>query len=310
MLGKLDEELPVPQHGLLTDDAEKILDFARGALQSGIACALVTLVDIRRGAARSLGAHMAVRADGLFCGFVSGGCVEAAVAAEAIQVARAGSDRTLVLGQGSKFFDIVLPCGGTITLAIHALRRSEPLDAVLASLASRKRAGLRYDAKAQTLEFQEATAVTAGVQDSFITIYRPTTRLVLCGRSIELKTTTIVAEAVGYDVIALDGGAAETLRPEHLDEDSAVALLHHNPYREMGSLEVALESKAFYIGALGSDRTHSRRCNELRRRGFSDASIARINAPIGLFPKARDARSLALSILADVASRRMKSGDH
>ncbi|WP_234836027.1 XdhC family protein [Sinorhizobium meliloti] len=92
--------------------------------------------------------------------------------------------------------------------------------------------------------------------------------------------------------------------------DSAVALLHHDPYREMGSLEIALESKAFYIGALGSDRTHSRRCNELRRRGFSDASIARINAPIGLFPKARDARSLALSILADVASRRMKSGDH
>lgn len=218
MLGKLDEELPVPQHGLLTDDAEKILDFARGALQSGIACALVTLVDIWGGAARSLGAHMAVRADGLFCGFVSGGCVEAAVAAEAIQVAKAGSDRTLVLGQGSKFFDIVLPCGGAITLAIHALRRSEPLDAVLASLASRKRAGLRYNAKAQTLEFQEATAATAGVQDSFITSYRPTTRLVLCGRSIELKTTTIVAEAVGYDVIALDGGAAETLRPEHLDE--------------------------------------------------------------------------------------------
>lgn len=218
MLGKLDEELPVPQLGLLTDDAEKILDFARGALQSGIACALVTLVDIWGGAARSLGAHMAVRADGLFCGFVSGGCVEAAVAAEAIQVAKAGSDRTLVLGQGSKFFDIVLPCGGAITLAIHALRRSEPLDAVLASLASRKRAGLRYNAKAQTLEFQEATAATAGVQDSFITSYRPTTRLVLCGRSIELKTTTIVAEAVGYDVIALDGGAAETLRPEHLDE--------------------------------------------------------------------------------------------
>ncbi|WP_324764068.1 hypothetical protein SO078_16805 (plasmid) [Sinorhizobium meliloti] len=53
--------------------------------------------------------------------------------------------------------------------------------------------------------------------------------------------------------MALGGGAAETLRPEHLDEDSAVALLHHDPCREMGSLEVALESKAFCIGALGRD---------------------------------------------------------
>lgn len=49
--------------------------------------------------------------DGLSCGLVPGGCVEAAVAAEAIEAIRAGSDRMLVLGDGSKFFDIVLPCG-------------------------------------------------------------------------------------------------------------------------------------------------------------------------------------------------------
>ena len=304
MLSKLERDLPVPHPAVLTDEAAEILAFARDGLRSGINCALVTLVEIRGGAARSLGAHMAVREDGQFCGFVSGGCVEAAVAAEALEAISAGHDRTLLLGQGSTFFDIVLPCGGGITLAIHVLRRSEPLDAVLAALASRKRAGLRYDAKAQSLEFQPAMAAPGWVQDGFITSYRPATRIVLCGRSIELRTTISLAQAVGYDVVALDGTAAEALRPEHLDEDSAIAFLHHDLDREMASLEIALASKAFYIGALGSERTHRRRCDELRRRGFSNASVARIKAPIGLFPKARDAKSLALSILADIAARR------
>ncbi|CCF01188.2 putative Xanthine dehydrogenase accessory protein (plasmid) [Sinorhizobium fredii HH103] len=304
MLSKLDEELPVPHHAVLTDDPDKILDFARSGLRSGLGCALVTLVEIQGGAARSLGAHMAVREDGLFCGFVSGGCVEAVVAAEAIQAIRAGCDRTLVLGKGSRFFDIVLPCGGSISLVIHVLRRSEPLDAVLAALASRQRAGLRYDARAQSLEFLRAAAEPGWEQGGFITSYRPATRIVLCGRSIELKMTISLAEAVGYDIIAFGGAGAEAVRPEQLDEDSAVAFLHHDLDKEMALLEIAAASRAFYIGALGSERTHRRRCDELRRRGFSDASIARIKAPIGLFPKARDAGSLALSVLADIAARR------
>lgn len=103
MLRKLDEELPVPQPALLTDDAAEILAFAREGLRSGLRCALVTLVEIRGGAARSLGAHMAVREDGLFCGFVSGGCVEAGVAAEALEAIRAGCDRRLILGRGRRW---------------------------------------------------------------------------------------------------------------------------------------------------------------------------------------------------------------
>ncbi|WP_164923789.1 XdhC family protein [Sinorhizobium fredii] len=302
MLRKLDEELPVPQPAVLTDDAAEILAFARDALRSGSRCALVTLVEIRGGAARSLGAHMAVREDGMFCGFVSGGCVEPAVAAEALEAIRAGCDGMLVLGQGSKFFDIVLPCGGAITLAIHVLRRNDPLEAVLAALAARKRAGLRYDAAAQSLEFINAATEPGWEEGRFFTSYRPATRVVLCGRSIELRTTISLAEAVGYDVVAVEGAAE--LRPEQLDADSAVAFLHHDLDREMALLEIALASPAFYIGALGSERTHRRRCDELRRRGFPEASIARIKAPIGLFAKARDAGSLALSVLADIAACR------
>ncbi|AWT14871.1 XdhC family protein [Stenotrophomonas maltophilia] len=74
---------------------------------------------------------MAVREDGLYCGFVSGGCVERAVAFEALDVIALGGDRQMRYGQGSPYIDIVLPCGGGITLSLHRLRCAQPLWAVL-----------------------------------------------------------------------------------------------------------------------------------------------------------------------------------
>ena len=103
---------PEPRAAFLSDDAIDILAFAADALDQGHAAALVTLVEIRGGAARAIGAQMAVRGDGLYCGYVSGGCTEAAVAADAVIALHKGMDRNLKLGEGSPFFDIGLPCGG------------------------------------------------------------------------------------------------------------------------------------------------------------------------------------------------------
>lgn len=74
-------------------------------------------------------------------------------------------------------------------------------------------------------------------------------------------------------------------------------------------LEAALQTTCFYLGALGSRRTHRRRLDRLLRQGHSEIELARIKAPIGLFGPARDSVSLALSVLADVAaSRSLASG--
>ena len=73
-----DEHWHKPEQAFLTDDHRTILRFAVEALMSGKGAVLVTLVEIRGGAARPLGAQMVVREDGRYCGFVSGGCVEAA----------------------------------------------------------------------------------------------------------------------------------------------------------------------------------------------------------------------------------------
>jgi len=86
-----------------------------------------------------------------FVGYVSSGCVETAVAAEALHAIGEGGDRFVKFGEGSPFFDIVLPCGGGVTILIHILRGDEVLHTVLRELAERRSVALSYSSRAQTL---------------------------------------------------------------------------------------------------------------------------------------------------------------
>ena len=295
------------QSAFMSDDCIDILRFAADCFDEGFGAALVTLVEIRGGAARALGAQMAVRSDALHCGYVSGGCTEAAIAAEAAEAIASGFDRYLKIGEGSKFFDIMLPCGGAINLSIHVLRESHALRTVIGDLEARRRSGLRYDPSAQALQVAPFMVEPAWQNECFVTSYRPCTRLLLSGQSIELQMTANLATAVGYDLL-LASTAAEgrNISPEQIDGDTAVALLHHDLDREIPVLQAALAANPFYIGCLGSARTHKRRSDALRDLGYGEADIIRIKAPIGIFGKARDAGSLALSVLADIAAARSR----
>ncbi|WP_313083130.1 XdhC family protein [Atlantibacter sp.] len=287
-----------PEQAFLTDDSREILRFAADALTAGMTAALVTLVEIRGGAARPLGAQMAVREDGLYCGFVSGGCVESAIAWEALEAMLADEDRMVVYGEGSPYFDIVLPCGGGITLAVHILRSVQPLLAVLNSLEQRQAMGLRYSPQRQTLVSSQHRP-TGWHGEDFVVNYRPCVRVMIVGHSLEAQVTARMAQAAGFDV-----DTSDSFNPKMFDADTAVLLLYHDLHRELPLLEAALAARPFYIGALGSHRTHEKRVAALVEAGWSQQDIARIKAPIGIFPKARDAHSLALAVLADVAAAR------
>lgn len=294
----------IPEQAFLTDDSEAVLRFATDALKDGLAAALVTLVAIRGGAARTLGAQMAVREDGLYCGFVSGGCVESAVAYEALEVMASGEDRTVMYGVGSPYFDIVLPCGGGITLTVHKLRTAQPLLEVLAQLEQRKSTALRYSPAAWMLECGRTDKETGWQDDEFVVRFRPCVRVIVYGRSVEAQAAATVANAAGYDVHTSDGFNPKTSFAL-MDADTAVIMLYHDLNRELPVLQAALAAKPFYIGALGSQRTHATRVARLTELGWCEEDIARIKAPVGIFPKARDACSLALSVLADVAAARL-----
>ncbi|MGO7686881.1 XdhC family protein [Rhizobium ruizarguesonis] len=294
---------PIPVRASSTDDPVELLRFAIDAHGLG-AAALATLVDIRGGAARALGAHMAVAADGRFCGYVSGGCVEAAVASEALLAMAQGRDRTVKFGDGSPFFDIVLPCGGGISVAIHVLKDVGALRHVLDCLERRQAAGLAYSPGQRALKPVEPLPRAQWLEQDFVTVYRPRTRVVLSGQTIEAQAVARLAEASGYDVIAMAPGGVRPVA-DIIDPFTAVVLLHHELDAEAAILEIALASPGFYIGALGSTRTHRRRVERLRAMAFRKDDIARIKAPIGMFGPTRDATSLALSVLADVAAARL-----
>lgn len=299
-----DDQVASPTVAFATDEPSEILRYAYDSFRSGIPVALVTLVEVRGGAARAIGAQMAVRGDGRYCGVVSGGCTEAAVAAEAVQALRKGHDRFLQLGEGSPFFDIVLPCGGGITLSIHILKKADPVGQVLSNLASRRPATLRYTPGSESMEFggESSRSQIGWFDGTFMTRYPPVTRVLLCGRSVELTTAAAVARAAGYEVEQIDPAIDSNAFASKIDAFSAVALLFHDLDRELPLLQGALRSDPFYIGALGSKRTHEKRTALLRRHGFENTDIARIKAPIGIFDKARDASSIALSVVADIAA--------
>jgi xanthine dehydrogenase accessory factor len=297
--------MPEPRAFTLTDEATAILRFAVEARTAGQSAALITLVHIEGGAARALGAQMVVREDGFYCGFVSGGCTEAAAAAEALNVIASGNDRQITYGAGSPYFDIVLPCGGGIRLQIHCLRSVEPLRQLLEALQCRRPAGLRYHPVEQRLAFIPGASFTGWHMDAFDTAYRPELRVIIHGRSIELEATAALARVAGYEVHANELWNEQA---DLIDADTAVVLLHHDLERELPVLRAALAASPFYIGALGSRRTHQRRCQRLIELGCTEKDLARVKAPIGLFPKARDAPSLALSVLADIAAARTRLG--
>lgn len=283
-----------PIRAMLTEDIEEIVGFAKEGFTRLGASAIVTLVEIDGGAARAVGAQMAVHGDGGFCGFVSGGCTEAAVAAEAIAAIKLGEDRYLHLGEGSSFFDIVLPCGGSIKLYIHVLREISTLDSLLHALNRREAVCLQIDPHSRSIAAHASSGSTRWQNEVFYREYRPKTRIVVCGDSIEADATARLAKVAGFDIILVK--RSDSLNEDSIDEHTAVALLYHDIDADLRILGIALKRRPFYLGALGSRRTHTRRYNALLASGFDAADLDRIRAPIGLVQKAKDAQTLALSI--------------
>ncbi len=294
-----------PTRAFTSDQRDDFFRFAVEGFDRG-PVALATLAEIRGGAAWALGSHVVVASDGRFCGYVSGGCVEAAVAAEALLAMAEGRDRTIKFGKGSPFFDVVLPCGGGISVAIHLLRDIEILQHVLGRLSRRQVTALRYSPRSQPLALVEIASRTGWLDDEFIALYQQTTRVVISGQTAEAEVVSRLAEPSGY--IAEDWRDTTAKNAARsIDRYTAVVPLHHDLDAEDAILAAALGSDTFYIGALGSTRTHCRRVQRLKAQSFRQQDIDRIKAPIGMFGPTRDAASLALSILANIAAARLAS---
>ncbi len=296
-----------------------ILRFLRDCDERGERAALVTLTDVTGSAARAPGEHMAVAESGRSLGSFSGGCVEAAVIAEAQEALAEGPARHVRYGDGSRYIDIRLPCGGGIDLLFTPAPDRRQIDRAIAVLEGREPVTLHL--------WLDGTVVAARSRADDRTLWRdtifsvchdPVLRLVVMGHGAEPTAMLDIARAYGADVTLLSPQASlvgdarrKKMLAEHLrfvgrvdelviDPWTAVVTLFHNHDWETPLLLQVLEHRPFFIGAMGSMTTHVERQRRLLEAGAERDDIARVVGPVGLIKATRDPQTLALSIMAQV----------
>lgn len=295
-----------------------ILRFLAARADEGVECVLVTLVAVIGGSSRGVGTQMAVAADGRRIGSFSGGCVEDAVAAEALETLADGWGHVVRYGVGSPYIDIRLPCGGGIDLLFTPRPDPAAIEAVLAQLDSRKPASLRIEC--DCIALQPADQSHAWNGENLVHSYQPPLRVHALGQGEDLTGFARLANAFGTQVHALcpeaetcaeleRAGIASTriltrttLPPVASDPWSAIVFLFHGRDWEEHLLPQALALPAYYHGAIGSRRTHTARLEALRNAGVPDDHMQRLRGHIGLIPATRDPATLALSVLSELVA--------
>ena len=159
----------------------------------------------------------------------------------------------------------------------------------------------------------------SGVEEGrFVAVHNPALRLIVVGAVHIAQALLALARTCGYRPILIDPrgafGSAARFPGEEIAEDwpdaalarlgvdarTAVVTLTHDPKLDDPALAFALRSQAFYVGCLGSKRTHAARVARLVARGFSDGEIAWLHAPVGLDIGARSPAEIALAVLAEI----------
>jgi xanthine dehydrogenase accessory factor len=152
----------------------------------------------------------------------------------------------------------------------------------------------------------------------FVQVFNPPKRMIIVGAVHIAQPLVTLAQTSGYEVVIVDPRGAfatrdrfpgvtlsedwpdEALETLRIDNRTAVVTLTHDPKLDDPALHVALRSEAFYIGSLGSRKTHGRRVERLTEDGYTEEEIARIHAPVGLSINAKSPAEIAISIMAQI----------
>jgi len=166
--------------------------------------------------------------------------------------------------------------------------------------------------------------VEVGGQKIFLNVYVPPARLIVVGAVHIAQTLAPMAAMLDFDVTVVDPRGAwateqrfpgvkvvqewadDAFESMGLDSSTAVVTLTHDPKLDDPALEAALKSDVFYIGALGSKRTHAKRKERLAEAGITDDQFARVHGPIGLNIGAKSPAEIAVSILGQIVEVRAR----
>ena len=326
-------------HDAIPEQALAWIDAGKGA-------ALCTVVQTWGSAPRPVGAQLAVSSEAEIAGSVSGGCVEGAVVAEALEALEDGRPRVLSFGVADEeAFAVGLACGGEIRVMVEPVGVGQgPGVGLLRDLCAARttRRAAAYVVETESwdrllMDDAAGTPLGSAVRDAFaadrsgfapledgrwfIGVHNPPLRMAVVGAVHIAQPLLSMARELGYDATLIDprdAFAAEARFPGErvlrdwpdaalaahgLDARTAVVTLTHDPKLDDPAIRAALASPVFYLGCLGSPRTHAKRVARLTEAGFDAATIARIHAPVGLDIGAKSPAEIAVSILAQITER-------
>jgi xanthine dehydrogenase accessory factor len=317
--------------------ADQIPEIALEWHRAGRGVALATVVETWGSAPRPAGSQLVISGAGDIMGSVSGGCVEGAVVVEAVEAIADGVPRLLTYGvSDDEAFAVGLACGGTIRVLVDPVRDDALSPDLLAALVEARAQGRAVAMVTQMDGWQRVLigaaddpAVAARLRSDrsgmeadgrFIAVHNPALRLIVVGAVHIAQPLMVIARACGYAPVLVDpreafGAAArfpgevimhdwpdEALAALAPDARTAVVTLTHDPKLDDPAIRYALRSEVFYLGCLGSPRTHAKRVERLVAAGFSDRDIARIHAPVGLAIGAKSPAEIAVSIMAQITA--------
>jgi xanthine dehydrogenase accessory factor len=302
----------------------RVLSDALAWKQAGHSVTLVTVVETWGSAPRPPGALLAVRDDGLVSGSVSGGCVEDDLiarikAGEYEQLSHPSMVAYGVTKEEATRFG--LPCGGTLRLVQEPVQDTTWIEQVLARTSAHQLVArtvslkdgavqLRDAQRGETLQFDGTTLTT---------LFGPRWRLLLIGAGQLSQAVAQMAGMLDFEVLVCDpreeyaatlqmsgvtrvmgmpDDVVTALRP---DAHTAIVALTHDPKLDDMALLEALNSDAFYVGALGSRRNQATRKVRLAEHfGLSEEALVRLHGPVGLHLGAKTPAEIAVSIVAEI----------
>ncbi len=316
---------------------DNTIEIALDWLAAGKSVALATVVETWGSAPRPVGSQLVISGEAEIMGSVSGGCVEGAVVEEALEALESGECAVLDYGVADEdAFAVGLACGGNIRILVEPVGTGQgPEVALLEALAARRaaRQAVAYSVNLQSwaralrgpeddLVADRFTTDKSGLEgDWFLAIHNPPLRMVIVGAAHIAQPLVQMARLCGFDITLNDPRAAfasevrfpgETLihdwpdaalaalRP---DARTAVVTLSHDPKIDDPAIIEALKAPVFYLGCLGSSRTHAKRLVRLEAAGVAAADIARIHAPVGADIGAKTPAEIAVSIMAQIVER-------
>lgn len=300
----------------------QVLQAAIGWLHDGKRVALATVVQTWGSSPRPVGSWLAIREDGQVVGSVSGGCVEddliRRVQSEILtrttpELVKYGISRDEAVRFG-------LPCGGTLQLLVEPRPEVFILEEIMSRIRKRSIVLRRVN-----LSTGESSLTVGSHSDQFLfssemmqTIYGPRWRMLIIGAGQLSLCLAHFALTSDFDVTVIDpreeysegiksdeiqfiqGMPDDVMQELGIDSHTAIVALTHDPKIDDLALIDALQSQAFYIGALGSHTNTQKRKDRLREFNVSLEQLNRLHGPVGLAIGALTPSEIAVSIIAEV----------